>query len=149
MHRTNETGSEAAASEAGAAVIEFALVAPLLFLLIFGIIDLARAYATLNQLAASAREGARAAAVLPNPTSIGSQTQIRQTVRDYSGRPLGGPAITDAQIAITFSQAAGTVSVAVQSYPFELVTPLAGVVGLRTIPITRRATFRWERGAIP
>jgi Flp pilus assembly protein TadG len=143
------TRTERAADEAGAAVIEFALVAPLLFLLIFGIIDLGRAYSTLNQLAASAREGARFAAVLPNPTSAAAQTQVRQTVRQFSANQLGGAPISDSQIVVTFNQGAGTVTVAVQAYPFQLVTPLAGVAGLRTIPITRQATFRWERGAIP
>ncbi|MFN2565718.1 MAG: TadE/TadG family type IV pilus assembly protein [Gemmatimonadaceae bacterium] len=136
-------------SEAGAAVIEFALVAPLLFILAFCIIDLGRAYSTLNQLAASAREGARLAAVLDNPASSSSQAQVRQTVRQFSLRQLGGPPIRDDQIAITFNRAGGTVTVAVRAYQFQLVTPLAGVAGVRTIPITRDATFRWERGPIP
>ena len=143
------TRTEGTNSETGAAVVEFALVAPLLFLLIFGIIDLGRAYSTLNRLAASVREGARLAAVLPNPASSGSQAQIRQTVRQFSPSRIDGQPISDGQIVITFNQAAGTVTVAVQAYPFQLVTPLAGVVGLRVIPVTREATFRWERAAIP
>ena len=137
------------AGEDGVAVVEFALVAPLLFILVFGIIDLGRAYATLNQLAASAREGARFAAVFPNPLSSSAQSQIRQTVKQFSLRQLAGPAVADDQIAITLDKTAGTVTVAVRAYPFQLVTPLAGVVGPRTIPITRQATFRWERAAIP
>jgi Flp pilus assembly protein TadG len=135
--------------EAGVAVVEFALVAPLLLLLIFGIIDLGRAYSTLNQLAASAREGARVAAVLPNPVTGSAQAQIRQTVKQFSLRQLGGPPVGDDQITVTLDKTAGTVTVAVRAYPFQLVTPLAGVVGPRTIPITREATFRWERAAIP
>jgi Flp pilus assembly protein TadG len=133
--------------EAGVAVVEFALVAPLLFILIFAIIDLGRAYSTLNQLAASAREGARLAAVLRNPVGDASKLQVRQAVKQFSFRQLGGPPLADAQIAVTLDQAAGTVTVAVREYPFQLVTPLVGVVG-RTIPITRQATFRWERAAI-
>ena len=136
-------------SDAGVAVVEFALVAPLLLILVFGIIDLGRAYSTLNQLAASAREGARYAAVLPNPVSSAAKAQVRETVKQFSLRQLGGPPVSDDQIAVTLDNAAGTVTVAVRAYPFQLVTPLAGVVGLRTIPITRQATFRWERAAIP
>jgi Flp pilus assembly protein TadG len=135
--------------DAGVAVIEFALVAPLLLILVFGIIDLGRAYSTLNQIAASAREGARFAAVLPNPTSGSSQAQIRQTVKTFSERQLGGAPISDGQIFVTLDRAAATVTVEVRGYSFQLLTPLAGVVGLRTVPINRRATFRWERGAIP
>ncbi len=131
--------------ETGVAVVEFALVAPLLFILIFAIIDLGRAYSTLNQLAASAREGARLAAVLRNPVS--SAAEVRQAVKQFSLGQLGGPPLNDDQIAVTLDKSAGTVTVAVRAYPFQLVTPLVGVVG-RTIPITRQATFRWERAAI-
>jgi prepilin peptidase CpaA len=134
---------------AGVAIIEFALVAPLLLILVFGIIDLGRAYATLNQLAASTREGARFAAVLPNPESGPSQTQIRQTVKKFSERQLGGAALRDDQIFVSLDRPTATVTVEVRGYSFQLVTPLAGVVGLRTVPINRRATFRWERGTIP
>jgi Flp pilus assembly protein TadG len=135
--------------DAGVAVVEFALVAPLLLILVFGIIDLGRAYSTLNQIAASAREGARVAAVLPNPASGSSQTQIRQAVRKFSERQLGGTPIKDNQIFVTLDRTAATVTVEVRAYSFQLVTPLAGVVGLRTVAVTRRATFRWERGTIP
>ncbi len=138
-----------AAGERGAVAVEFALVAPLLLILIFGIIDLGRAYSTLNQLAASAREGARLAAVLPNPESGSSQTQIRAVVKKFSERQLGGAALTDGQIVVLLDRSTATVTVEIRAYSFQLVTPLAGVVGLRTVPITRRATFRWERGAIP
>ena len=135
--------------EAGVAVVEFALVAPLLLVLVFGIIDLGRAYSTLNQLAASAREGARYAAVLPNPASDAARAKVRQTVKQFSLNQLGGLPVSDDQIDVTLDNTAGTVTVAIRAYPFQLVTPLVGVVGLRTIPITRRATFRWERAAIP
>ncbi len=138
-----------AEGDAGASAVEFALVAPLLLILVFGIIDLGRAYSTLNQLAASAREGARYAAVLPNPESGSSQTQIRQTVKKFSERQLGGAPLSDGQIFVSLDRSAATVTVEVRAYSFQLVTPLAGVVGLRTVPITRSATFRWERGAIP
>ena len=135
--------------DAGVAVVEFALVAPLLLILIFGIIDLGRAYSTLNQLAAAAREGARAAAVFPNPENGPSQAQIKQAVRQFGERQLGGAPVTDDQVVVALDRVAGTVTVEVRAYPFQLVTPLAGLAGLRTIPVTRRATFRWERAAIP
>jgi hypothetical protein len=54
-------------SERGTAVVEFALVAPLLFLLVFGIIDFARALNYYNALTQIAGQGARAAAVNRNP----------------------------------------------------------------------------------
>ncbi len=49
--------------ERGAAAVEFALVASLLFLFLFGIIEFGRIFSELEVLNSAAREGARAAAV--------------------------------------------------------------------------------------
>ena len=51
----------------GTALVEFALIAPLLFLLLFGIIDFGRALDYYNQVTQLAGQGARAAAVNRNP----------------------------------------------------------------------------------
>jgi Flp pilus assembly protein TadG len=61
-------------SERGTAVVEFALVAPLLFLLVFGIIEFGRVLNAYNQLTQLAGQGARAAAVNRNPdgTAVGA-----------------------------------------------------------------------------
>ena len=50
-------------SERGAAMVEFALVLPLLIMLVFGIITFGRAYFAKVELASAVREGARAAAL--------------------------------------------------------------------------------------
>jgi Flp pilus assembly protein TadG len=52
--------------ERGTALVEFALIAPLLFLLLFGIIDFGRAFDYYNQVTQLAGQGARAAAVNRN-----------------------------------------------------------------------------------
>lgn len=54
-------------SERGTAVVEFALVAPLLFLIVFGIIEFGRILNAYNQLTQLAGQGARAATVNRNP----------------------------------------------------------------------------------
>ena len=61
-------------SERGTAVVEFALVAPILFLLVFGILDFGRALNYYNDVTQLAGQGARAAAVIRNPdgTAIGA-----------------------------------------------------------------------------
>ena len=63
-------------SERGTAVVEFALVAPILFLLVFGILDFGRALNYYNDMTQLAGQGARAAAVVRNPdgTAIGAST---------------------------------------------------------------------------
>ena len=53
--------------ERGTALVEFALIAPLLFLLLFGIVDFGRALDYYNQITQLAGQGARAAAVNRNP----------------------------------------------------------------------------------
>lgn len=50
-------------SEEGAAAVEFALIASLLFLMVFGIIEFGRIFSEIEVLNSAAREGARAAAV--------------------------------------------------------------------------------------
>jgi Flp pilus assembly protein TadG len=63
-------------SERGTAVVEFALIAPLLFLLVFGIIEFGRVLNAYNQVTQLAGQGARAAAVNRNPdgTAIAAST---------------------------------------------------------------------------
>jgi Flp pilus assembly protein TadG len=130
--------------EEGAAIVEFALVMPILALIVFGIIDFGRAFYTVNNIISAVREGARYGAVLADPDSPVARQEIRQRVRNVS-RPFGGDSLSDAQILIRFDVDTG-VTVRVENYPFQPLTPIAGAVGLGTWPITREATFRWERG---
>ena len=55
FHKTN--------NDRGAAMVEFAIIAPLLLLLVFGIIEFGRAYNAQNTLTHAAREGAREYAI--------------------------------------------------------------------------------------
>jgi len=64
-------------SNRGVAVIEFALVLPLLLLLCFGITEFGRAWMTMNVLTSAAREGVRLAAVTAPDTPA-----VEQRVRD-------------------------------------------------------------------
>jgi Flp pilus assembly protein TadG len=60
-------------SERGTALVEFALIAPILFLFLFGIIEFGRALNYYNDLTQLAGQGARAAIVSRNPdgTAVG------------------------------------------------------------------------------
>ena len=131
-------------NEEGAAVVEFALVMPILALIIFGIIDFGRAFYTVNNIISAVREGARYGAILSAPMSITGQREIRDRVRIVS-QPFGGDSLRDEQIHIEFPNGE-FVRVRVENYPFQPLTPIAGAVGIGTWPITRQATFRWERG---
>lgn len=72
-------------SERGQALTEFALVAPLLFLILFGIIQLGFLFGGQNGLTNAAREAARYASTLPTPDTVvactrsGNNASVAQT----------------------------------------------------------------------
>jgi Flp pilus assembly protein TadG len=69
--------------EHGAAAVEFALVAPILLLLVFGIISYGYMLSFRQALSQGAAEGARAAAVKPAGTSTATlQTVMQAAVND-------------------------------------------------------------------
>jgi hypothetical protein len=76
----------------GTALVEFALIAPLLFLLLFGIVDFGRALNYYNQMTQLAGQGARAAAVnrAPDGTALSSSNLYeiqQQLATTYTAQP--------------------------------------------------------------
>jgi Flp pilus assembly protein TadG len=69
-------------SESGAAAVEFALVAPLLLLLVFGIISYGYMLSFRQALSQGAAEGARAAAVSPYPAAADKQAAALSAIND-------------------------------------------------------------------
>lgn len=79
--------------ETGAAAVEFALVAPLLLLLVFGITDFAGAYNSQSSLSAAARQGARVMAI---------QNSVPDAVTaTIAAAPALQPVLTGNQVIIT------------------------------------------------
>jgi Flp pilus assembly protein TadG len=62
----------------GVGLVEFSLVAPLFFLLVMVLADFGKAVYDKNTLDAAAREGARRAALINNPTTAQVEAVIRQ-----------------------------------------------------------------------
>lgn len=128
--------------ERGALVIEFGLIVPILFFIVFGIIDFGRAYFTMNNLAAAVREGARYASALQTPYQSPWPDSIVKRVQTFAFT-FGGQPLQPSQITATTDQTAGTVTVTA-NYTFRPITPLLKIVGLDTIPMRETAVFRWE-----
>lgn len=84
-----------ARTERGASAVEFAIVLPVLFLIVAAIVDFGRAYFTQIQLANAAREGARAAVVLPLGSTPAPSTEVPARVS------AALPGVTDAVISPT------------------------------------------------
>jgi Flp pilus assembly protein TadG len=125
-------------NERGSVAVEFGLIAPIFFLLLFGIIDFGRAFYTVHDLAAAVREGARYAAVLDDP--VGRADEVRTVVKNFA-LSFGGSPVTDAQIEVDFDGA--SVVVRIRDYPFDFI-----VLPIGDVNMTRQATLRWERAAV-
>src|SRR4051794_17946290 len=94
------------ADEAGQALVEFALVLPLLLLLLFGMLDLGKAYNYWNDSTHLTSEAARFATVnrKPDPASaLSLQSQIRGQADTAELRTGGTSAVAaPAQVCVTF-----------------------------------------------
>lgn len=125
----------------GAAIIEFALVVPILFLLVWGIISFTRAYQRLNALTSSLREGARVASTLDSIVTVPNRTtKVRSHIQSFS-TAFGFTVDTS---LVTVDASTGTeVSVRVVNYP--VFSGLSMLFGLSNITVSRNAIFRCER----
>jgi hypothetical protein len=134
--------------EDGAILVEFAIVIPILLLVVWAIIDFARAYYTINSLATAVREGARVAAVQQCPGDADTQANIIKPRVQAAFNAFGGPALEAGQIFIEPSgvcdPANGLVTVEVRDYEWLTTTPINLISGGKIL-MTRRALFRWER----
>ena len=143
-----------ACEQRGAAVVEFAIIFPVLVMLIFGVIDFGRAFFLRNNLVAAAREGARAGAVMTYPCDGAAEAIMRGRVRAYV-TTFGGAVPTDAQIPVTTTGgcAAGVatdVQVGVANYDFTPITPVFRIINYTAVMrINVSATYRWEQSPVP
>lgn len=122
-------------SERGAAAVEFALVAPLLFLLVFGIIDFGFGFHAWDAAENASREGARIAAVDPNTSHIIARVQSAASVLDAS--KLGVTVACSHNNGISFggcgastTWAEGDIIRVTVTYDYDFMTPLGTWVGL-------------------
>ncbi|SRR6266567_6634275 len=104
----------------GAAAVEFALMLPLLLLLLFGIIDFGRALNAQVTITQAAREGARLAAL--NQPNVTGRTQASATglsgvgVAIVSACPPGSGPTANADVKV--------------SYSFTFITPIGAIAKL-------------------
>ena len=115
-------------SERGAAAVEFALVAPILVMLLLGIMEFGRAYNAQVSLTSAAREGVRVMAVSNNPTSARAAAKNAAVSLN--------PALVDADIV--FSSTNGTSSCTAShqvtvtiTYSLKTLTGIAGPFAMK------------------
>lgn len=129
--------------EHGAAIIEFALVAPLLLALVWGIVETGRAFYTVNALASAVRDGARYGATcdLGNPAVTLAGTACEATIKAMvtsAFQPLGPPL---EQGQVTASVVGSNRIRVAAAYPYAPIAPVAGW----TFTMSQAAQFRYER----
>lgn len=105
--------------ECGAAAVEFALVVPMLLVLLLGIVEFSRAYHAQSAVSAAAREGARAMAIQDDVDAA-----LEHTV---AAAPTLQPTLTASHVEVSLASCAPGQTVAVTvSYPFSFVTDAFG-----------------------
>lgn len=111
-------------NEQGAVLVEFALVATLLILLIFGIVEFGRGYNAKTELTGAVREGARAAALGQSSAQADAVTRA------------AAPGLTLTSVAVTTCPSGGGGNATVVgTYNWTYSIPLFGS-GTRTITAT-------------
>lgn len=120
-------------AQKGQSLVEFALLIPVFVIMLFGIMEFARLWETMNVLTSAAREGARVAAV-----TAPSESQVTNAVE----RLLGAANISSAAVTVSGPNSDAEVIVTVSvNY-----TPLTGsiVPGIGAISLTRSSAMHWE-----
>lgn len=119
-------------SEEGAVAVEFALLLPLLLVMLIGIMEFGLLYNAQITLTAAAREGARTVAVENDKSAARADVRAAAVVLD--------PAVTDADIQITPTGAcaAGTTAVVVIHYDYQYLSGLFGA----GLTLTGKAAMR-------
>lgn len=146
-----------AKGDGGALIVELAIVGVLLFLVVFGVIDLGRGYSLQNRLTNAAREGAAVAQFKPGNVntgcSSGNNVVDRATNEDSGLGSAPGFSVTVAKKSgstLTPYTGCGTPSGATVSpgdsvvvtakANFKVITPLIGALVGNTITVTRSTT---------
>lgn len=127
-------------------IVEFAVVVPVLLLILFAIVDFTRAFAQRNNLVSAVREGARFAATRDLPCDAATQEQIRGRVLSYFSS-VGDPAPTNIGVTTTGTcpKDVQTITVSIANYPVTTVTPLLRLLGQDRIRLNASAVYRWEQ----
>lgn len=126
--------------ERGANLVEMALMAPLLILLVVGVIDLGRAFFSYIAITNSAREGARYGVKLPTPLHPGTRSLIATAaVSELNNQGIDASEVTVRAASATTGI---TTSLAVSvTYPYSTI--VGSIVGHSIITMTNSAEMLW------
>jgi Flp pilus assembly protein TadG len=136
--------SHPAERERGAALVEFAIVLPLLLLLIWGLIDFGMYINRVSMLNNAAREGARVGVFGPDPDEI--EDRVREASSDFDQADLtvevdcekpDGTACPGVDFDSEWES--GDMLIVTVNYAYDFMTPMPRMIGIgssRTISST-------------
>jgi Flp pilus assembly protein TadG len=138
-----------AGSDDGVALVEFALILPVLALMLFGMLDFGKAFNYWIDETHLANEGARWAAVDKNPASSGTlQTYIRQQATTAELRNGGSASLANpVRVCIEFPNGSSNVGDPVRvalTATYRWLGFIASQTSLTETTITGSATMRLE-----
>jgi Flp pilus assembly protein TadG len=137
--------------EGGQALVEFALVLPLLLLILFGVLDFSKAFNYWIDETHLANEAARWAAVNNNPGAGAGQTLQTYTLSQADTNELrnGGTSTvpTKAQLCVSFPNGTSNVGDPVQvnvSVTYNWLPFVGNRIGLTNVNLSSTSTMRLE-----
>ncbi len=139
-----------AGGESGAALVEFALVLPLLLVLLLGVVDFGKAFNYWIDQTHLANEAARFAAVNKSPVAGQDIEQAIKNQANTNELKSGGGSVASPGVVVTVCFPTGStgrigqpVEVRVRA-TYKWLQYLVGKVGLVDTPITGKAVMRLE-----
>jgi len=128
--------SDRALRFSGQTLVEFALILPVLLVILLGVVDLGRAIYANNAIANAAREGGRTAIVNQTATEIRARAIAQATGLEIDGASTSCPPSGASGVCVEFKNAALTtacsppnltcVGVISVKYTFSPITPIIG-----------------------
>lgn len=120
-----------------AAIVEFALVLPLLLTVLFGIIQYGWVFMIRQTLQMAAREGCRTAVL---PTSVSPYTNVTTRVNEV----MSTTGLSTFTITMTHATVANPIETVVVSVPYADASLLAGWFGSSNFNLTGASSMRKE-----
>ncbi|MGB2695482.1 MAG: TadE family protein [Dehalococcoidia bacterium] len=135
QEQTRPRGRRLANSNRGQSLVEFAFVVPILFILVFGIIDFGVGLHSWITVTNAAREGARLGAV------HGTQAEVIARVHERASN------LDQASLDVLVTNAEGDPGQPVRvqvDYEYDLITPLGSILHMPSLDMSAKSEMRIE-----
>jgi hypothetical protein len=139
MRTVQRQHSDGSAAERGTSLVEFAMVLPLLLVLLFTIVDFGRAFQSWITITNAAREGARVGSTGADATTICNRVKATAGVTGAVCTVTGVPGFTGDDVSVKVD------------YTLNLITPLGPMLALigggdfeTSFPLSTTAVMRIE-----